>query len=62
MEIPIKRLFEFYIVRVLLIMLLIVIMSWTTFSWDTADFTGRLGINLTLFLAAVSIYFDNSDH
>mmetsp|Transcript_11475 Transcript_11475/g.15932 ORF Transcript_11475/g.15932 Transcript_11475/m.15932 type:complete len:361 (-) Transcript_11475:25-1107(-) len=57
MEIPIKRLYEFYLVRVLLILLLIVVMSWTTFSVDTLDFTGRLGINLTLFLAAVAFLF-----
>jgi len=62
MSIPIVRKFQFYIYRVLLILSLINIMSFFTFSMDTTDFSNRVSINVTLFLAAVAFIFTISSN
>jgi len=51
------RSYRYYFQKVLVVLWLIVAMSWCVFYTDPTDITGRLGIVVTLFLAAVAFNF-----
>jgi hypothetical protein len=51
------RSFRYYFQKVLVVLWFIVAMSWSVFYIDVDDISGRLGITVTLFLAAVAFNF-----
>jgi len=56
-RLKLARSYRYYFLRILVVIWLIVIMSWSVFFCDPGDLSGRLAITVTLFLAAVAFQF-----
>lgn len=56
-SLKLARSYRYYFQKVLIVLWLIVAMSWAVFYTSVGDITGRLGITVTLFLAAVAFNF-----
>lgn len=52
-----KRLVQYYAVKIIAVVLLLVIMSWVLFFFDSSDISGRSSTAITIFLAAVKFLF-----
>eukprot|EP00742_Colponemidia_sp_Colp-10_P009600 GILJ01010485.1.p1 GENE.GILJ01010485.1~~GILJ01010485.1.p1 ORF type:complete len:407 (+),score=61.00 GILJ01010485.1:43-1221(+) len=56
-KIHLIRDYAYYFTKVLYVLILLVVMSWSVFFMDPTDLSGRTGITVTLFLAAVAFNF-----
>ena len=56
-EIGIERAYGYYLTKVLLLLVILVMMSWVVFVFPTDDLSGRSGTTMTLFLAAIAFNF-----
>jgi hypothetical protein len=56
-----RRLYGFYIYKVMLINVILSVWSWAIFWMEASDFADRMNVSLTLFLANVAFLFVISD-
>lgn len=57
MEIGIERAYGYYLMKVMVLLLLLVMQSWVVFVFNVEDLEGRALTTVTLFLAAVAFNF-----
>jgi len=61
LSLPMRRIYGFYVWRVMLVAVIITALSWSTFDMDPSDLPDRLSVNLTLILSIVAFMFVVND-